>query len=108
MGTTNLMTMLKPMSLLSQKLAVSSSSAQSAALPNNISAVRLYATQDMWVEMEGVTANGTGTTALSMFMKAGTTEYFAATPQDGTGAAVKIAAIRDTVDGNLYITPMSQ
>lgn len=101
------LTLLKPLSLLSQKLAVTSTSAQSAALPNNIEAIRLRATQDMWVEMEGVTANGTGTTALSMFMAAGTTEYFSPTPQDGTGTAVKIAAIRDTADGTLHITPMS-
>lgn len=103
----NALTLLKPMSLLSQKLAVSSASVQSAALPNNIAAVRLRPTQDMWVEIEGVTATGTGATALSMFMAANITEYFAATPQDGTGTAVKIAAIRDSVDGSLHITPMS-
>lgn len=103
----NAITLLKPLSLLSQKLAVTATSAQSAALPNNITAVRLRPTQDMWVEIEGVTANGTGTTALSMFMAANTTEYFAATPQDSTGTGVKIAAIRDSADGFLHITPMS-
>lgn len=103
----NSMTLLKPLSLLSQKLAVTATSAQSAVLPNNIAAVRLYATQDMWVEIDGVTANGTGTTLLSMFMKAGLIEYFACTPSDGTGTGVKIAAIRESADGNLHITPMS-
>ena len=84
----------------SQKRTVSSSSAQSSAVGDNTSIVRLHATTDCFV------AFGTNPTAVAdtggVFMKADTSEYFMITPGD------KIAVIRSSADGNLYITEGSK
>ncbi len=73
--------------------------------------MRLYATQDMYIEFEG-TADPTGSgtnpiVSLSMFLPAGVLEYFAIPMTDSTTTGVIINAVRSTADGSLFITPLS-
>lgn len=99
----NTLVNLMPMTKLSQKLAVTAVAAAATALPAGITAVRLYATQAMFVEFEG-TAVATG---VSMYVPAGVLEYFAVPVTDSTSTGVIINAVRDSADGSLYITPLS-
>lgn len=70
--------------------------------------VRIYAAQDAHVAFGGssVTASATDTTtpgtASDMYVPAGTIEYF------WTGGGGSIAVIRDSLDGEVYITEMTR
>ena len=80
----------------SQLLAFTGASAQSTALQASTTLVRLFATQDCFIAVgSNPTAAADGT---SMFIAAGVTEYV------GVAQGAKIAAIRNTTSGNLYIT----
>lgn len=71
-------------------------SAQSAALGTNTSVVRLLCTQDCFVLIgQNPTALTNGT---CMFLPAGIVEHVA------VGGGLKIAAIKSSTAGNLYIT----
>jgi hypothetical protein len=80
----------------SQKKAFTAASAQSTALGSKTSVVRLYATQDCHIK------TGTNPTAVAdgtcLFLPADTIAHI------GVNAADKIAVIRDSADGNLFIT----
>lgn len=85
----------------SQKVAFSASSAQSTALLATNTNVRVYADQDCHI---AVGANPTAVADGScLFLPAGQTEYFRV-PAGGD----KIAVIRDSADGTLYISEMDR
>lgn len=79
----------------SQKVAFSSVSSQSAALGSSTTLVRVMASQNCYLAFG---ANPTATTSTSLFLPTGVIEKF------GVTSATKIAVIRDSADGNLYIT----
>ena len=84
----------------SQKRTFTAVSAQSTALDSWTNVVRVYATQDCYLAFgESPTAVATGT---DVFLPAGQAEYFRV---DG---GCKIAVIRDSADGNLFITEMTR
>lgn len=83
----------------SQKKTTSGSSQQSSAVGANTTIVRLYATQDTYVE---IGSNPTATTTTSMFLPLGFVEYFGITPGH------KIAYIQSTSAGTLFITEGAQ
>lgn len=74
--------------------AVASTTAQSSAFGANTTIVRLRSTTDCFVEFG---SNPTATSA-SMFLPSGVTEYF------GVVGGSKLAVIRSSADGTLYIT----
>jgi hypothetical protein len=75
--------------------SVTSSSAQTAAVGAATTIVRVICTVDCFLVFG---SNPTANTSSSLFLPAGTAEYFGITP------GYKIAAIRSTADGTLYIT----
>lgn len=82
---------------VSQSLTVGASSVQSALPQAGVTIVRLFSTVDAWI------AFGTNPTAVaeasnSMFLPGGIVEYFE------IGVAEKIAVIRNSTSGKLYIT----
>ena len=79
----------------SQKITTVGSSVQSTAVGSATTIVRLYATQNTYVE---IGSNPTATTASSMYLPLGFVEYFGVTPGH------KIACIQDTDSGTLFIT----
>lgn len=85
----------------SQSVAYTSSSAHSAVLPTGTEAVRLCATTDVWVSIVNATAV-TAATTTSVFMPQFTVEYLAAK------SGQFVAAIRDSADGSLRVTPMAR
>jgi len=84
----------------SQKVSFTGTSAQSAAFSGGTNTestvIRVFATEDCHIKV------GANPTALAdgscMFLPAGIVEYIGVNPTD------KIAAIRDTTSGTLYIT----
>lgn len=80
----------------SQKLSVTSSSAQSSALPDGTSIVRLVSSEDCYIE---IGTNPTASVTTSLFLPAGLPEYLGV-----SGNTIKVAAIRGSADGTLYIT----
>lgn len=80
----------------SQKMSVNNTSAQSSALPDGTTIVRLVASEDCYIQ---IGTNPTATTTTSLFLAADLPEYFGV-----NGNTIKIAAIRDSADGTLYIT----
>lgn len=79
----------------SQFLNFSTVSAQSTALSSTATIVRLFATQDCYVR---ISLNPTASNSNSLFLPGGIVEYFGVSPLH------KIAAIRSSADGVLYIT----
>lgn len=82
---------------VSQAVTVGASSVQAAAPSSGVSIVRLFCTVDAWV------AFGTDPTAAiegasSLFLPGGVVEYF----EIKTGE--KLAVIRNTASGKLYVT----
>lgn len=78
-----------------QKIAFTNSSLQSTnSISNNVTIVRLYADQDCYIAMG---ANPTATTS-GLYLPGGIIEYFSVNAGD------KVAALRSTLDGTLYIT----
>lgn len=81
---------------VSQALAFSSASAQGSALALSTTLVRLFCSQDCFITVgSNPTALGDGT---SMFIPSGIVDFI------GVQGGQKIAAIRSTNDGTLYIT----
>ncbi len=80
---------------VSQGLAFTGASAQSTAVGETTTLVRLFATEDCFVK---VGANPTAVANTSMFIASGIYEYIGIKPGE------KIAAIRLTTSGTLYIT----
>lgn len=96
---------LMPMAQQSQKQAFTVTAASSAALPQYCEAVDLVATQDCHIEfLTGSAAEGTASATVSAFIKAGLL-YRYACPKGSTDCKVNV--VRDTADGNLFITPLS-
>lgn len=82
---------------LSQALTVGAASIQAAAFSREVTIIRLFATVDVWVSFgDNPTAAPEG--ASSMFLPGGIVEYF----EIRTGE--KLAVIRNTASGKLYIT----
>jgi hypothetical protein len=80
----------------SQKVAVTATSAQSAALGATTTLIRVAATQNMHLAFgANPTAVADGT---NYYLPAGVTECIAVV------SGTKIAAIRDSADGSLFIT----
>lgn len=88
-----------PIPLSSQTRTTTASAANATALDKNAKAVRLWATQDCYVELDG-----TATTS-SMFLPASQMQYLSLPEGGSTG--VVISALRSTADGILYITPLT-
>lgn len=80
---------------VSQALAFTGTSAQSAALQASTTLIRLFATTDCFIQ---VGTNPTAAANTSMFIAAGIYEYIGVAP----GALV--AAIQSSAGGTLYIT----
>lgn len=81
-----------------QVIDVEATANQSAAFDDNTTTVRVTATVDAFIE---IGSNPTATSS-SHFLKSGTTEYFTASGGD------KVSTIRDTSDGKLYVSEMTQ
>lgn len=81
---------------VSQVKAFTNTSAQATALGKGTSLIRVFATQDCHL------AFGTSPTAVAtganLFLPANTVEYIGVVP------STKVAVIRDTANGNLFIT----
>ena len=73
-------------------------SVQSTAFPGNTNLVRLVSTTDCFVELG---ENPTAAANTSMFLPAYSPEYIVANP------AWKVAAIKLTSAGTLYVTPVN-
>lgn len=78
--------------------AFTASSGQSTAMPDDVSTVRIVANQNCYYT---IGANPTATTSHA-YLAAGVVEYIAIKPGE------KIAAIRASADGTLFITPMNK
>lgn len=78
-----------------QKVTTTGTSAQSTAVGSATTIVRLYASQNMYIQ---ISSNPTAAVASSTYLPTGIVEYFGITPGD------KIAAIQDTTTGTLFIT----
>lgn len=79
---------------VSQKVSFTATSAASSAFSSDVTVVRVYSDQDCYIEFGTVP---TATTS-SLFLPGGITEYF------GVAASYKVAAIRVTTSGTLYVT----
>lgn len=89
--------------LVSQVVAVGAASVASTALPVGTTAVRLSATVACFVEIGNVAVTLAAPTAVvntSMYLPAGTTEYFQA------AAGQFVAVIQAAAAGSLYVTPL--
>lgn len=80
----------------SQRLSVSSSSVQSNAVESGTSIVEIFATTDCWVVF-GASPTAVANDGYSFFLPAGLFKYYGIQPGH------KIAAIRSSSDGLLYI-----
>ncbi len=97
----NTQTLYMPKSLGSQVVAFNASTATAAtALGQYTTGVRVYATQNVWIELEGATAAA----SVSTFLPAGIVEYF---PVPTGGSGLVISALGVTQSGNLYISQLS-
>lgn len=93
-----------------QSVAFTASAAvSSATLPDQCYAVRVYASVDCRISLDGSaaaektgTTNGSVTSGLSMFLPAEQTEYFAFQGKD------TISVIGVSASGTLDITPMTE
>ncbi len=80
----------------SQKLAFTATTSQSAAVGSTTTLVRMISTQNVHIKIgASPTAVADGT---SMYLPLGVAIVVGVTPSD------KIAAVRDSADGNLFIT----
>ena len=95
-----------------QVVAVSGSSAQSAALDVNTTIIRLVATTNCWValgtnptaQQHAVTTTQPGVSLGSFYLAAGVVETWAAPSAIPAGSSWKVAVIQDTAGGYLSIT----
>jgi len=85
----------------SDVVAYSTSSAQSAAISANIFDVRVVCTSNAWIKI-GTDPTAVAATDDNIYMPAGVVEYFHVSPGQ------RIAAIRDTADGNLVVAEMTR
>lgn len=81
-------------------VAISGTSAQSAAFGANTTVVRLATTTDCWVLFGSNPTAVAATNAGGSFMGAGSVEYWRVDP------ATKVAVIQDSAAGNLSVTEM--
>ena len=89
----------------SQNVATSAVSAQSTAITADIAVVRLFGTEDMYIEFgSNPTALTNGT---SMYLPAGVPEYFAVPRTLKAAGTCKIAAIQVSTGGVLNITELN-
>ncbi len=96
----NQQTLYMPKSLGSQAVSFNASTATAAtALPVYTTGVRLYATQNVWIEFEG-----TAVATTCVFLPAGIVEYFPALL--GGSAGMVISSLGVTQSGTLYVTPL--
>jgi hypothetical protein len=79
----------------SQKVAYTNTSAQSTALGVGTTLIRVVSTTDCFIK---IASNPTAVADTSLFLKAGIPEYF------GVTGGYKVAAIRLTDNGSLYVT----
>ncbi len=80
---------------LSQTVAVGAASAQSTALDDNTTIVRLFATVDCFI---AIGSNPTAASATGMFIPGGIIDFIGINKND------KIAVIRSSASGSLYLT----
>lgn len=79
----------------SQKIAFTGTSQQSSAFGVDVSIVQIFATEDCYIK---IGADPTANTTTSSFVPSGFILYYNAVPGE------KIAVIRSTANGTLYIT----
>lgn len=95
-----------PSAQQSQKVGFTVTAGSSAALPQYCDAVELMATQDCHIEfLTGAANEGTASATVSAFIKSGVL-YRYACPKGSTDCKVNV--VRDSADGNLFITPLTQ
>lgn len=80
---------------VSQTVAISGTSAQSAAFGALSTIVRVAVNTDAWIKFG---ANPTADKTTSIFMPSGSIEYFGVTPGQ------KVAGLQDSASGNMVIT----
>jgi hypothetical protein len=86
--------------LTTQKASFTATSARiTNAVGDFVNVVRLIATQDCFVK---IGQGSISATTSDVFLKANEAEYFRCHPGE------KVAAIRSSADGDLYITEMTQ
>lgn len=84
-----------------QTVGVTATSAAATAFNANTSVVRLIADTNCFVVFGADSASPTATSANGVFIVAGVPEYFR------VSQGSRIAVIRSTADGNLYVAEMT-
>lgn len=103
----NMQTIFTPNGNSSQKVAfTAAASAEADPISDHAHAVRLVATQDVYISFEGDvekagSVSGSVTSGLSMLLKANTPEKFAVP----SGATIQAQGL--SADGDLYITELT-
>lgn len=85
----------------SQAVSVGASSVQSTVFQRSTSALKLYSTADCFIQI-GI--NPTAVADSCMFLAAGLTDYFGVEQIEGSIGSYKLAVIRKSSSGTLYIT----
>lgn len=85
---------------VSDVVAYSTSSVQSVVVPENYYEIRVVCTSNAWINIGQDPTASAGDN--SLYMPAGLVEYFHVTPGQ------KVAAIRDSADGNLVVGFMTR